>query len=118
MRLAPMLARGAGHDATAMTASAAFGLATSGGARALGLADVGDLRGGMWADVVRVDLDSPAFAVGLEGDMMSNLVFAASSRLVSDVWVAGDRVGEDGQCVRVDVAEAIADVRVRGQRLA
>jgi len=117
-RLAPLLARGVGHDATAMSANAALSLATSEGAKALGLSDVGDLQENMWADIARVDLDSPAFAIGLEDDLASNLVFASSSREISDVWVAGDRVVENGECVTVDLAEAVADVRVRGQRLA
>jgi len=117
-RLAPLLARGAGHDATAMSAKTALSLATADAARAVGLNDVGDLQPNMWADISRVDLDGPAFAVGLEEDLASNLVFAASSSVVSDVWVAGERVVENRQCLTVDVAEAVADIRVRGQRLA
>jgi 5-methylthioadenosine/S-adenosylhomocysteine deaminase len=117
LKLAPMLARGSRHDPSAMTALDALHLATAEGADALGL-DVGRLRPGAWADVVRVDLDQPAFAPGLPEDLIAHLVWAGSSRFVTDVWVAGERVVRDRVCQTVDEDEARHQVVRRGRVLA
>ena len=106
LKLTPLLARGTRLDAAALTAAKALELATVGGARAVGLDDVGDLQPGMWADIVRVDLDQPAFIPGVERDLLSTIVFAGSARHVTDVWVAGERVVKGGECTTVDVEAA------------
>jgi 5-methylthioadenosine/S-adenosylhomocysteine deaminase len=116
LKLAPLLARGAGHDAQAMGATTALDLATRGAARAIGLDDVGELRPGAWADVIRVDLDHPSFTPRL--DLISRLVFAGSSRYVTDVWVAGRPVVASGEVLTVDVERAMAEVDRRARRLA
>lgn len=118
MKLAPLLARGTSRDAGAIDAATAISLATVGGARAIGLDDVGELRTGFRADIVRIDLDDPAFAPALEQDLLTTLAFAGTGRHVSDVWVDGDRVVANHRCVHIDVAEAIDQVRTRGARLA
>ena len=50
--------------------------------------------------------------------LVEHLVWSASSRLVTDVWVAGERVVEAGRCVTVDVERARAEVDARARRLA
>jgi 5-methylthioadenosine/S-adenosylhomocysteine deaminase len=118
MRLAPLLARARATDAAAMSTSEALALATSGGADALGL-DVGRLSPGRRADMVRLDLDDPVFVPGVtEVELVSHLVWAASSRLVTDVWVGGRQVVSGRRCATVDVAEAAAAVASRARRLA
>lgn len=117
LKLAPMLARGVGHDPAAMTAVEALHMATADGADALGL-DAGRLRPGAWADVVRVDIDQPAFAPGLPDDLIAHLVWAGSSRFVTDVWVAGEPVVRDRVCQTVDEAEVRHQVVRRGRALA
>ncbi len=116
LKLAPMLARGRACDAQAMGAATALDLATRSAARAIGLADVGHLSPGAWADIIRVETDHPAFTPGL--DMMTHLVFAGSSRFVTDVWVAGRQVVDDGTLTTVDIDECLSEVRSRGRRLA
>jgi 5-methylthioadenosine/S-adenosylhomocysteine deaminase len=70
-------------------------------------------------DMMAVDLDSPAFAPWLEdAQLVEHLVRSASSRLVTDVWVAGRRVVEAGRCLLVDVDRARAEVAARAVRLA
>ncbi|MEM7271788.1 MAG: amidohydrolase [Actinomycetota bacterium] len=115
LKLAPLLARGATHDPEAMDAATAIDLATRSGALAVGLEDVGHLVPGARADVIRVDLDHPAFSPGI--DLPTHLVFGGSSRFVTDVWVDGDRVVADGAPTTVDLAEALAQVTTRGRRL-
>jgi 5-methylthioadenosine/S-adenosylhomocysteine deaminase len=120
LQLSTMFARLATRDSTAQTAADALLLATRGGADALGRADIGALEAGRWADLVHVDVDDPAFATGLDvadEQLLSNLVWAAGSRRVRDVWVAGEQVVGEGESLRVDRAKAQAGVAEAAARL-
>jgi 5-methylthioadenosine/S-adenosylhomocysteine deaminase len=120
VRLAAMLARLATEDATAVTAPDALLLATRGGAEALGRNDIGALEAGRWADLVHVGGDDSAFVGGLDvsgPQLVANLVWAAGSRSVLDVWVAGAPVLADGEPTRVDRARALAGARAASRRL-
>ncbi|MCX4911583.1 amidohydrolase [Streptomyces sp. NBC_00878] len=104
-RLAMMFCRLSTADPLALTAEDAFLMATSGGAAALGRTDIGELRPGTWADMIHVSVDGPHFAAGLDvadGHLLANLMWAAGSRAVTDVWVAGEAVVVNGETVRVD----------------
>lgn len=116
MKLAPLLARGLNHDPSVMTAADALQMATADGADALGI-DVGRLVPGAWADIVRVDLDTAAFVPGMDDDIVAHLVWAGSSRHVTDVWVAGQQVVAAGACVTVDAEQARREVARRARRL-
>ncbi len=118
LKLAPLLARGSSRDPLAMSPATALAMATTMAADGLGLDDVGRLRPGAWADIIRIELDHPALTPGIGDDLLSHLVFAGSARFVSDVWVAGRRVVERGRLSSLDVDEALHQVRVRGRRLA
>lgn len=118
LKLAPLLARGRELDAQAIDAAGALRLATVDSARAVGLDDVGDLRPGAMADIIRIDLDHPAFTPGIDADLLAHLVFAGSSKYVTDVWVNGRRVVTGGVCDTVDVDAVIGEVRTRGAHLA
>jgi len=83
-------------DSTTLDAKDAICMATRDGAKALGLADVGSLKVGNWADMIRLDLDDSAFIPATkESELISNIAFAAGRRLVSDVWVKGEKVVSD-----------------------
>src|SRR5439155_15674075 len=113
-------ARLAAADAAALTAAQALLMATRGGAAAIGRDDLGTLAPGYWADLVHIDLDDPAFAAGLDvpdAQLLSNLVWAAGSRRVRDVWVAGERVVTDGEPTRVDRAKVQAEAGAVTRRL-
>ncbi|MFJ4685876.1 amidohydrolase family protein [Streptomyces sp. NPDC088789] len=104
-RLAMMHARLAASDPRALGARDAFLMATSVGAAALGRTDIGSLRAGNWADLAHVSVDNPYFIAGLDvpdDQVLANLLWAAGSRAVTDVWVAGEPVVVDGETVRVD----------------
>ncbi len=117
MRLAPLLARAIAGDATAVTTAEAFKMATSSGAESLGI-DSGVLEAGKLADLIRVDLDHGCFTPALDStELLSHLVWAASSRLVTDVWVGGRRVVKDHRCVTVDADEARREVSARARRI-
>jgi 5-methylthioadenosine/S-adenosylhomocysteine deaminase len=117
-RLAGLLARVGSKDAAALTAAELLLMATRDGAAAIGRDDIGALEPGRWADLVHVDLDDPAF-VAPEDDaqLLSNLVWAAGSRLVRDVWVAGEQVLADREPTRVDRRAATAVLRDVAARL-
>ena len=119
LQLAPLLARGIGFDPTRITAERALLMATRDGAAAIGIADTGTLTAGSWADIVRVDLDHPAFTPVVDDvDLIDRLVFAGGSRYVTDTWVAGRRVVEHCESTLIDTEAARADVQRRAERLA
>lgn len=120
IRLAALLARLSARDAAAMTAREALLMATRGGAAALGRDDLGTLQPGSWADMVHVTTDSPAFVAGTDtpdAQLLANLVWAAGSSAVRDVWVAGEQVLADGELTRVDRRQIQADAAVVAARL-
>jgi 5-methylthioadenosine/S-adenosylhomocysteine deaminase len=85
----------------------ALGMATRGGACALGLdAEVGTLEPGKWADLCCVDLSGPATQP--LRDPVTQLVFGGGRDLVSDVWVAGRQLLSEGEMTRLDWP-AVAD---------
>jgi 5-methylthioadenosine/S-adenosylhomocysteine deaminase len=119
MRLAAMLARIQQRDAAALSAAAALDLATRGAGLALGRPDLGVLAVGAQADMIAVRLDDPAFVPLLDdAQLIEHLVWSASSRLVTDVWVGGTAVVSDGRCLTVDDQRARHEVQVRAERLA
>jgi 5-methylthioadenosine/S-adenosylhomocysteine deaminase len=117
-RLAGFLARLSSGDAAALTAAQLLLMATRDGAAAIGRDDIGALEPGRWADVVHVDLDDPVFvAPDDDVQLLSNLVWAGGSRLVTDVWVAGEQVVADGEPTRVDRRAATTELRKVAARL-
>jgi 5-methylthioadenosine/S-adenosylhomocysteine deaminase len=120
VQLAGMLARLSTGDVTALPASTALLAATRGGAAALHRDDIGSLEPGQWADIVHMDVDNPAFATGLDApddQVLSNLVWAAGSRCVRDVWVAGEEVLHDREPTRVDRRSVQAAARTAAQHV-
>jgi 5-methylthioadenosine/S-adenosylhomocysteine deaminase len=120
VQLAGLLARVSRGEATALSASAALLAATRGGAAALHRDDIGSLEPGRWADLVHMDVDNPAFATGIDTpdlQVLSNLVWAAGSRCVRDVWVAGEEVLRDREPTRVDRRSVQAAARTSAQHV-
>jgi 5-methylthioadenosine/S-adenosylhomocysteine deaminase len=119
MRAAAMFARIARADAGVIPAPIALDLATRSAAAAVDRPDLGSLAPGCKADVVLVDIDDPVFTPLIEPtQIVEHLVWSASGRLVSDVWVAGARVVKAGDCLTVDVAGARRQVTERARALA
>lgn len=95
MRTAALLAKAVAADAQALPAQAALRAATLNGARALGIdALVGSIEPGKAADLVAVEMRAPELAPVY--DPISQLVYSAGREHVSDVWIAGQRVVQDG----------------------
>ena len=102
MNTAALFGKYVAGDAAALPARTMLELATLNGARALGLDDdIGSLRPGKSADAVCVELRDPGTRPVL--DPLSQLVYAAGRENVTDVWVAGEHLLEDGTMTRMDV---------------
>jgi 5-methylthioadenosine/S-adenosylhomocysteine deaminase len=117
MRLASLLAKVTSGDAASVPAATALRMATINGATALGLdADIGSLRVGKTADLTAVrigDIETlPMY------DPVSHLVNAVSRDHVSDVWIGGARLLENGELRGVDSAALVSRARAWQQRLA
>jgi 5-methylthioadenosine/S-adenosylhomocysteine deaminase len=117
--LALLYARLRDLDAAVLGVEDALRMATVEAAAALGRDDLGALLPGRRADMIRVSLDHPAFEPVVEAaDVVSHLVWAGSSRDVTDVWVGGERVVEAGRCRTVDLDAARTAVRAIARRIA
>ena len=107
MRLAALLAKAQSGDAAELPAQQALRMATLNGAQALGWAEeIGSLVAGKRADLVAVDLSSPDALPCY--DPCSHLVYVASRRDVTHVWVDGELRVRDGILAGLDVAELAA----------
>jgi 5-methylthioadenosine/S-adenosylhomocysteine deaminase len=103
MRTAGLVAAGVTARPGALRASDLLRMATLDGARALGLGDsTGSLVAGKWADLCCIDLRS--LGSWPVHDAASTLVYACSSRQVTDTWVAGRQVLAEGSLRYVDEA--------------
>ncbi|QKD81103.1 8-oxoguanine deaminase [Thermoleptolyngbya sichuanensis A183] len=105
-RLAFLLARVRGNLAADMTAREILEVATLGGARVLGRADIGAIAPGMAADFIAINLDRPQFAGALH-DPVSALVFCQCDR-VDYSFINGKKVVDRGRLVPVDL-ETLAE---------
>jgi 5-methylthioadenosine/S-adenosylhomocysteine deaminase len=115
MRTAAMLAKGSSGNASACTARQAIEMATINGARALGMADqIGSIEVGKKADLIALDLSSlntqPLY------DPVAQIVYAASSRQVSHVWIDGEAQLRDFEFCQLDSAELIAKAAFWAQK--
>jgi len=96
MRQAALLAKAVSQDASAVPAYQALEMATINAAQSLGLDDhIGSLEIGKAADVIAIDMNQletqPCY------DMISQLVYAVGRHQVTDVWVAGKPLLQQGQ---------------------
>lgn len=106
-RLAGLVAKGRERDPTVLPAGELLQMATLNGARALRLdEETGSLVPGKWADITCVNLDAahcqPVY------DPVATLIYAANRADVSDVWVAGRALLEQGEVTTLDSERIVA----------
>ena len=114
MKTAALLAKGVAGDASALPAHQALQMATINGARALGLHDcIGSIEPGKFADLTAVRLDTlnalPLF------NPVSHLVYSAQASQVSDVWIGGKAVLQQGQLTTMEY-RAVQDTGLHWQQ--
>ena len=103
MDTAALLGKWVAGDAAALPAPELLKMATINGARALGLeGTIGSLEPGKSADVICVRLD--VAETRPVHDPVSQLVYTAGREHVTDVWVAGQHLLDDGSLTRMETA--------------
>jgi 5-methylthioadenosine/S-adenosylhomocysteine deaminase len=117
MRTAALLAKAVAADAAALPAAAVLRMATIDAARALRLDHrIGSIEPGKRADLIAVDLGElrtqPVY------DPISQLVYAAGSHQVREVWLDGRRRLRGGALVDMDVAAILDRGRIWRDRIA
>jgi len=116
MRTAAMLAKGSSGDASACNARQTIEMATINGARALGMADrIGSIEVGKCADLIAVDL--AALNTQPVYDPVAQIVYAAASQQVSDVWIDGVAQLRNHEFCHLDPNEIIATAASWAQKI-
>jgi 5-methylthioadenosine/S-adenosylhomocysteine deaminase len=115
-RTAGLVASGVSSTPGTLVACDLLRMATLEGARVLGLGEMtGSLVPGKWADLCCLDLCEPrSWPVH---DVIAAVVYAASSRQVSDVWVAGRRLLAEGAFTYLDEAGVLERAEQWQQRI-
>ena len=109
-RTAALLAKGASLDPCVLKAFEALEMLTVNAARALGQSqNLGSIEAGKLADMCAIDMDSLQTAPLY--DVVSNLIYAASSQQVSHVWVGGRMLLENNSFVYMDSDDIIDRAR-------
>ncbi|QKS71125.1 amidohydrolase [Paenalkalicoccus suaedae] len=109
LRMTALVHKGVAMDPTKITANQAFKLATSEGAKAVGLSDTGVIKEGYKADFVLIDPNKPHLFPNER--MHSHLVYAVKSTDVTDVFIHGKQVMKDQQLTTIDQEKVLADCR-------
>lgn len=100
MRLAALIHKGVSGDPLAVPATQALKMGTIDGARSIWLDDVGQLKAGMKADIIAIDIDQPHFLP--KSDYTSHIVYSASANDVVDVMVEGKWIVRGRECLTLD----------------
>ncbi|HEY7256395.1 MAG TPA: amidohydrolase [Solirubrobacterales bacterium] len=117
LKCAALLQKVGALDAAAMTAPAVLEMATAGGARALGLeGSIGSLSPGKRGDIVLLDGNTPELAA--IHDPFQQVVYCATARCVSDVWVDGTRRLRGGEVIGADLRALSGEAREAAVALA
>ncbi|WNQ09248.1 amidohydrolase [Paenibacillus aurantius] len=115
MRLAALIHKGVSGDPTAVPAAIALQLGTTMGAESIWLQKVGSLAAGMKADFIALDLDQPHFLPA--SNYLSHVIYSASAKDVTDVWVDGKQLVRKGKCLTLDEEKIKAEFKSRYSRL-
>ena len=116
MRTAALLQKLVTQDPTAVPAYTALRMATTGGARVLGLEnEIGVLKAGKKADLILLNSQAPHLYP--QHNHYANLVYAAHSADVDTVLVNGEILMENRNVLTIDETEVLAQVKACAQRL-
>jgi 5-methylthioadenosine/S-adenosylhomocysteine deaminase len=113
---AALLAKGISGDPKAVNAFQVLEMMTINGAKALGLDQrIGSIETGKQADLCALDLGAPETQPLY--NVVSQVIYAASRRQFTDVWVAGKRLLDGGDLTTIDLEAVIRSARQWQTRL-
>ena len=116
-RTAALLAKGFAADPCAVNAFQALEMLTINAAGALGMSQqLGSIESGKLADIVAIRMD--ALQTTPMYDVVSHLIYAASSQQVSHVWIAGRLLLEDGNFLHMDLDEIVDRAKYWADKIA
>lgn len=116
MRTAALLSKVSNMDPTVMPAYTALEMATSRGAKVLGLEDkVGQLKPGLKADLILVDFNKPHLYP--RHDLYAHMVYSAQSADVHTVIIDGQLVMQDRKVLTLDEEDILQKVKECTMRL-
>lgn len=107
MRMASLLAKATAQDGSALPAPMVFDLGTRAGAELLGL-PVGDLREGMKADLVALDITD--LSLQPPGNLERHIVHSMQPTAIARVVVGGRTIVENGTPTGIDAADLRARI--------
>lgn len=106
MQTAALISKVASNNAEAIPAYKALEMATINAAKALNLDhEIGSIEKGKAADLVSINTHHPSMQPIY--DPMAQIVYSGSKQLVSNVWVNGRRLVENGQLTNIDTDKVI-----------
>lgn len=116
MRTAALLGKCNAANAAALPAEQVLRMATINGAVALGIdAHTGSIEPGKQADFTSIDFNRPELQPVYSP--LSHIVYSAGRYDVSNVWVAGVRLLEDGKHTRIDEAALVSNAQAWGEKI-
>lgn len=113
--LLSILHKGMTGDPQVITTREALNIATINGARALGLADTGEIKPGMKADLAILDLDRPN--VQPLNDPVAALAYSMNGTEVETVMVSGKILMENRQFLTIDRDKVMFEVNALCERI-
>ena len=119
MKFSSLIHRATRADASLQQAHDVLAMATRNGGRALGH-ETGELRAGMKADVILVDLKSVMFTPLVKGNkehLTSHLVFAANGSCVDTTIIDGQVVMENRRVLTVDEPTVLREANAAFARI-
>ena len=115
IKLAALIHKVDRMDPLAVTAAEAIQMGTENGARAIGLKDAGRIEKGMKADLVMLDMNSPAWTPCF--NPASLLVYSGNSSAVDTVIVDGKILMENHELKTLDEEKVLAEAANCARRL-
>ena len=116
VRSATLLSKVHTGDATSLTAQECLEMMTLSGARFFGLEEqIGSLEPGKLADITAIDLSGPTFQPLY--DPVSQLIYTATGRDVTHVWINGRQVLKARELQQRDTGSILASTRAWQEKI-
>jgi 5-methylthioadenosine/S-adenosylhomocysteine deaminase len=108
LRTTALLQKGLYRDATKLPASQALALATRLGGEVIGMPRSGSLEVNQYADFITIDPHNKPH-LQPEHEAISHLVYSVSGKDVSDVYIRGQQVVKNSECLTIDEERVISE---------